>query len=71
VDESGNEGTYTAQAKDVAARYGVSRAHVYNLVDRGEIPHRKIGTAIRFNMDEVAAWMKAHSDVPAPAETAS
>lgn len=57
MDGSGNEKTYTAQAKDVARKYGVSRAHVYNLVERGEIPHRKVGTAIRFNMDEVDEWM--------------
>lgn len=53
MDQPGNEKTYTAQAKDVAAKYGVSRAHVYNLVERGELPHRKIGNAIRFNLDEV------------------
>lgn len=53
MDSQGNERTYTAQAKDVAAKYGVSRAHVYNLVERGELPHRKIGSAIRFNLEEV------------------
>lgn len=53
MDSQGNARTYTAQAKDVAERYGVSRAHVYNLVERGELPHRRIGGAIRFNLAEV------------------
>lgn len=61
MDATGNEVQYTALAKDVAAKYGVSRAHVYNLVERGEIPHRKIGNAIRFNLDEVDEWMRAQS----------
>lgn len=65
MDTPGNEKTYTAQAKDVAAKYGVSRAHVYNLVERGELPHRKIGSAIRFNLDEVDEVLGGE---PAPAE---
>lgn len=66
VDETSNEVLYQATAKDVARKYGVSRAHVYNLADEG-MPHRKVGTVIRFNLDEVDEWMQART--AAPAET--
>jgi len=59
VDAMSNEvRTYTATAKDVATRYGVSRAHVYNLVEQSDVPHRRIGNAIRFNLGEVDEWMR-------------
>lgn len=65
MDGSGNEaGKYAATAKDVAKRYGVSRATVYNWIDTAEIPHRRIGSLIRFNMDEVDAWSEERAKGP-------
>lgn len=66
VDGAGNETLYTATAKDIARKYGVSRQHVYNLADRG-MPHRKIGQAVRFNLDEVDEWMRAEPATKEPA----
>lgn len=67
METSSNEiREYTAHVKHIAERYGVSRQHVYNLVDDTDIPHRRIGTAIRFNLDEVDEWMRARSQPPEP-----
>jgi len=63
VDETGNETLYNAKADDVARRYGVSRAHVYNLCDQG-MPHRKVGAAFRFNLAEVDGWMQDRTAAP-------
>lgn len=64
TDAPGNETAYTATAKDIARRYSVSRAHVYNLVNRG-MPHRKIGQSVRFNLEEVDGWMTSRTPTQA------
>jgi excisionase family DNA binding protein len=46
-------------AKDVAAMIHVSVDHLYEMVQKGEIPTiRSIGPRLRFDLDEVAAWMR-------------
>lgn len=71
MDGNGNEPrTYTATAQDVANRYGVSRASVYNWVETTDIPHRKLGGVIRFNLDEVDEWASARDAQPAATEVA-
>lgn len=47
-------------AAELADHYGVSRAHVYNLMNRG-MPSVKLGAARRFRVDEVDAWLDAES----------
>jgi excisionase family DNA binding protein len=34
--------------RQLAAHLGVSTAHVYRLAERGELPHMRVGNAIRF-----------------------
>lgn len=43
---------------EVAALLRVSRQHVYNEVSRGRIPHRRVGSAIRFSRRLVIAWLE-------------
>lgn len=43
-------------AAELAAHYGVSRAHIYNLIDRG-LPSLKVGRCRRFRIAECDAWL--------------
>jgi excisionase family DNA binding protein len=40
-----------------------SRKHVYDLAQRGEIPHYRIGSSIRFDLVKVKAWLDEHEMV--------
>jgi len=44
---------------EVAALLKVSSRHVYQLVKDGKIPHFKVGSAVRFDPDDLAAWLQA------------
>ena len=60
MEAIGNElRAYTATAVVVAEHFGVSRNTVYNWLESTDIPHRKIGGVIRFNLTEVDEWAKA------------
>lgn len=48
-------------AAELAEHYGVSRATVYNLLDRG-LPSIKIGRSRRFRLDATDAWLDAQQD---------
>ena len=48
--------TYTVTATAVAKHFGVSRGTVYNWLSMTDIPHRKVGGVIRFNLTEVDEW---------------
>ena len=57
MDSNGNElRTYTATTKDVAAHFGVGRSSVYTWLKTTDIPHRRVGGLIRFNLAEVDEW---------------
>lgn len=47
---------YDAKADDVAEHLGVDRATVYRWCKTTAIPHRKVGSTIRFNLAEVDSW---------------
>lgn len=47
-------------AAEVADHYGVSRAHVYNLLARG-MPSVKVGRCRRFRLSDVDAWLDAQN----------
>lgn len=47
---------------EVAERLGVSRAHIYNLISRGELRAVKIGTATRVPATELARLTEAGGD---------
>ncbi len=43
---------------DLTAMLQLSSSMVYKMVERGEIPHFRIGTAIRFDSEEIREWLK-------------
>ena len=45
-----------ATIDDVAAHFGVSVRTVYRWLVSTDIPHRRAGGTLRFNLDEVDAW---------------
>ena len=49
--------------KEVAKFLKVSQKTIYKLVSTGEIPHKKIGSKIRFLLPEVITWMKGQDYV--------
>lgn len=50
--------TRLVSVTEVAAHYGVSRATIYNLLDRG-LPSIKIGRSRRFRLSDTDAWLEA------------
>src|SRR4030095_2003697 len=44
--------------KALAARLRVSRATVYALCDRGELPHRRVSNAIRLRVEDLEAFTR-------------
>jgi excisionase family DNA binding protein len=42
---------------ELAKHLRVSENHVRNLVSSNEIPHKRIGKAVRFRASEVDAWL--------------
>jgi excisionase family DNA binding protein len=47
--------TYT----ELSEAIGISVSHLMKLVMRKKIPHTKIGRAVRFIPEEIAAWLKS------------
>lgn len=39
--------------------YGVSRSTAYRLRDRGEVPHVKIGRAVRIRREDAERWYES------------
>ena len=46
------------RVRELAQYMGVSAVTVYRLVERGEIPARKIGGQWRFLKDEIDRWLR-------------
>jgi len=42
---------------ELSKAIGVSKGHIYNLVSRGEIPHRKKGRLLFFIPTEIKNWI--------------
>jgi excisionase family DNA binding protein len=49
---------------DVAARLNVNVRHVRRLVQDGRIPYIKWGHLLRFDPDEIEAWITQHHIAP-------
>ena len=45
-------------AKEVAKMLCCNKETVYRMVRTDQIPHFRIGTMIRFSMDEIENWIK-------------
>lgn len=65
-------GLRVGTADDVAALLRIHRNRVYQMVQRGELPTlRRIGGALRFDMDEIERWLRAGDDAAPPAGRAA
>lgn len=49
-------------AGTVAAATKVSKGFIYRGAVAGKIPHYRAGRALRFDLDEVLAWMRRQSE---------
>lgn len=47
---------------ELARILGLSRNRIYQLAQRGDLPRRKIGGAVRFSLGEVEAKLRARKD---------
>lgn len=52
--------TRTLTAPQVAAQLQLSRALVYALIQRGELPAVRIGRSVRVLPDDLDRWLQAH-----------
>ncbi len=55
-----NTQTRTLTAPQVAAQLQLSRALVYSLIQRGELPAVRIGRSVRVLPDDLDRWLLAH-----------
>lgn len=53
-----------ATAPEIASLLGISRQFVYLMAERGELPHFRIGRAVRFDRREVLASLSRFRSEP-------
>ena len=58
ADSNGQAGA-SATVEDVAVHFGVSTRTVRRWIKSTDIPHRRLGATIRFNLNEVDEWASA------------
>ena len=46
------------RVKQVAERLNLSESKVYEMVERGELPHHRFGGAIRVSEDQIAEFLE-------------
>jgi excisionase family DNA binding protein len=46
--------------RQVAARLHACRATIYSMVERGDLPHIRIGNAVRFAPSDLVAALERH-----------
>lgn len=39
---------------------GISKNTIYSWVNQGKIPYHKVGSLLRFDINEIDAWLKEH-----------
>ena len=47
--------------REVAACFNVGVDHIYRLVRRGDLPHTRVGRALRFRLVDVEAYLEQHT----------
>ena len=50
--------TGALKVSEVAKLFGVTPQHIYRMAASGSIPSFRISGSVRFDPDEVAAWLK-------------
>lgn len=45
--------------KQFCVEYGISRSTTYRLRDQGEVPHVKIGRAVRIRREDAERWYQS------------
>lgn len=65
MDNNGH-GRPDATVDDVAAHFGVSTRTVRRWLSATDIPHRRVGGTLRFNIEEVDEWARSRA-MPEPA----
>ena len=58
--------TGALKVAEVAELFGVTPQHIYRMAANGSIPSFRVSGSVRFDPDEVAAWLK-EKQVPAAA----
>lgn len=53
----------------LAERLQVKRSTLYAWAEQGNIPHLKLGRLLRFDPDEIEAWLQDHRREPIPEPT--
>ena len=51
-------------AAQVAKRFQVSKSHVYIMAKKGKLPSVQFGRVIRFDEEEIVAFIRAHKTFP-------
>jgi excisionase family DNA binding protein len=55
--------------QDLARRLGMSRRWIHERTRLRQIPHYRLGRALRFDLEEVRAWLAQYRSAPAPLDT--
>lgn len=53
----------------LAERLWIKRSTLYAWAAQGRIPHRKLGRLLRFDPDEIEAWLQSHRREATPEPT--
>jgi len=51
--------TKAMSVAELAERLGCSTSWIYKQVESGQIPHFRLGAAIRFNSVDIEAWLQS------------
>jgi excisionase family DNA binding protein len=62
----GAQGRPLLKPEEVAARLNVSLRFIRRLCHERRVPYTKVGKFVRFDADELEAWIMTHRVVPEP-----
>lgn len=61
MDDSKGRDRADATVEDVAKHFGVSTRTVWRWLKSTGIPHRRVGSTVRFSIPEVDEWAKSRA----------